>query len=100
MGYKSSPEEIELYKRVDEVLHYLWDSIGIAGEPRVRDEYYSYLPKVYALVLEAKDNEDVGDIVDYLQDIAHNWMALTTKREKAEEIARILMKWKDKIFTE
>ena len=46
MGYKSSREEIELYKRVDEVLHYLWDPIGVAEEPWARDEYYSYLPKM------------------------------------------------------
>jgi hypothetical protein len=40
MGRKLSPEQNELYKRVDEVLHYVWDSIGVAGEPHARDEYY------------------------------------------------------------
>jgi hypothetical protein len=36
--------------RVNEVLHYIWDPIGVRGEPRARDEYDSYAPEVYSLL--------------------------------------------------
>ncbi len=95
MGQKLSPKENELYKRVDEVLHYLWDPIGVSGSPYARDEYYSYLPKVFSLLLETKDGKD---ITDYLMDTANNTMALTISRNKTEEVTNILLEWKDKIF--
>ena len=97
MGRKLSPEQNELYKRVDEVLHYVWDPIGVTGSPYARDEYYSYLPKVFSLHLETEDGKD---ITDYLMDVAHNAMALSPSRDKAEEVADILMEWKEKIFKE
>ena len=50
MGQKLPPDQMELYRRVDEVLHYLWDPIGVAGAPEARDEYYSYLPHVFSLL--------------------------------------------------
>ena len=45
------PLELELYKRCDEVLHYVWDPIGISDVPEARDEYESYLPTVWRLVI-------------------------------------------------
>jgi hypothetical protein len=41
--------EQELLTRVNEVLHYIWDPIGVRGEPNARDEYDSYVPEVYSL---------------------------------------------------
>jgi hypothetical protein len=50
MGKKLSPKDKERYKRTDEVLHYIWDPIGIAGAPEARYEYHSYLPHVFSLL--------------------------------------------------
>ena len=47
MGTKLEPHDEELYRRVDEVLHYIWDPIGVAGAPMARDEYYAYLPQIF-----------------------------------------------------
>lgn len=63
MGQKLEGREAELYKRCDEVLHYIWDPIGVSGEPGARDEYSSYLPKVFALV---RDNATAEEIAKYL----------------------------------
>ena len=94
MGQKLSPEQNELYKRVDEVLHYVWDPIGVAGEPHARDEYNSYLPKVFSLLLET---EDGSFIAEYLMDVESDAMGLTpADRETAEEVTGILIKWKEK----
>lgn len=97
MGQKLPPKHNELYKRVDEVLHYLWDPIGVAGEPFARDEYFSYLPKVFSLLLETQDGKD---ITDYLMDLANDAMGLSGCVDKTEEAVDVLLKWKEKIFKE
>jgi len=33
-------QEKELYRRTDEILHYLWDPIGVSDTPQARDEYH------------------------------------------------------------
>jgi hypothetical protein len=40
----------ELMIAIDEVVHYLWDPIGIAWLPEARDEYKGYIPKLLILV--------------------------------------------------
>jgi len=66
MGKKLPPQELKLYGQVDEILHYMWDPIGVAGVTQARDEYYSYLPQVFQLVLK---NESKEKIAAYLLDI-------------------------------
>ncbi len=53
---KLSDRENELYQRVDEVLHYLWDPIGVSDVPGARDEYHSYVPQVFSLLKQRKEN--------------------------------------------
>jgi len=86
-----SREEIELYQRVDEVMHYLWDPIGVSGAPEARDEYYSYLPGVFNLLKQgAKKNE----IADCLGRIRGDRMGLGTNRARDLDIAEVLINWK------
>ncbi len=40
MGRKLTDTELELYRRVDEVLYYVWDPIGVASSPAA----HGYLP--------------------------------------------------------
>jgi hypothetical protein len=47
MGTKWSPEEKRLYKRIDEILRDDWNPIGFDGLPK--DEYTSFVSKIYAL---------------------------------------------------
>ncbi len=41
----------ELYQRIDEVLYYVWDPIGVSDEPCARAEYSSYTRKILTYVL-------------------------------------------------
>jgi hypothetical protein len=50
MGTKLEGSQLELYRRTDEILHYIWDPIGIGGSPGARDEYDDYLGHVFTLV--------------------------------------------------
>jgi hypothetical protein len=90
MGRKLSPFERELYQRVDEVMHYVWDPIGVSGIPQARDEYNSYLPQVFYMLLDRKHE---GEITSYLIGIEDARMGLTPAPEKASQVATILTDW-------
>lgn len=91
MGTKLEPKDEELYRRVDEVLHYIWDPIGVSGVPQARDEYYSYLPGVFQLV---KDKAAADTIARHLTDIVVNRMGLRGTIEDALEVVSVLQDWK------
>ena len=95
MSTKLSPTDEELYRIVDEVLHYIWDPIGISGMPMARDEYYSYLPQVFDLL---KANVKPEPIAKYLAEISTEQMGLKENRENDFEIAEILLDWKENIY--
>ncbi len=78
MGHRDSLENTELYRRTDEVLHYVWDPIGISGDADARDEYYSYLPRVFSML---KDGCSKNTIFQYLREIEQNHMGLTSQGE-------------------
>ena len=91
MGLKLPEKENELYQRLDEVLHYIWDPIGVSGAPGARDEYYSYLPTVFRLL---KEDAKVEAIADYLGKITLEHMGLGVNRQRDVEVAEILVNWK------
>lgn len=80
-------EQEALYKHIDEILFYKWDPIGISSDNWVRNEYESYLPKVYALVV---NNSEPSIIVDYLTQ-ARARMGLNESLAKDTEIAELLL---------
>lgn len=78
MGQKLPPQELELYKAIDEILWRDWDPIGVSGIDGARDEYQMYLPQVYQLALVG----DRAKIADYLFTVAVERMGLTTQRNQ------------------
>lgn len=63
-----------VHARVDEILHYVWDPIGIAGVSEARDEYNSYVPTVVRLLIEEKEEEKIAA---FLHRIAAERMGLS-----------------------
>jgi hypothetical protein len=90
MGRRLSPFEKELYQRTDEVMHYVWDPIGVAGIPQARDEYDSYLPQVFSMLIERKTE---AEIAAYLSEIEGDRMGLTPATENAAQVASVLTDW-------
>ena len=78
------------------MLHYLWDPIGVAGAPGARDEYESYLPGVFALV---RDGAQPGEIAEYLIELEDQGMTLLPDRERAREVAELLLDWRRWLWT-
>jgi len=78
MGRRLSAADAEFYRRVDEVLHYLWDPCGVAGEPLARDEYGGYVGRVFSAL---KAGGGVEEIAEMLVGIEWEWMGGRRNRE-------------------
>ena len=96
MGRKLADAELELYRRVDEVLYYVWDPVGVATSPAARDKYQGYLPKVFAMLQEGMD---ALPIAAYLDDVATDRMGLDANPGHSRRVAELLLDWKAEIYT-
>ena len=87
-------DDRELRRRVDEVLYYIWDPIGVSPEPCARAEYDSYIPKVFQLVTE---NDQIEPISEYLVYIEEDYMELIPNEKRCDETAKLLLEHKKAI---
>jgi hypothetical protein len=90
MGTKLSPQDNELCQRIDEVLHYIWDPIGVRTEPNARDEYESYLPHVFSMV---KHGVSAAALARHLQEITTGRMGLSSVETHDLEVAQLILDW-------
>ena len=88
---------MELYKRIDEILYYKWDPIGVSDGDWGRDEYQSYLPRVFKLALENKTPEPIAN---YLTVITTENMRLSEAKEHDMKIAKLILEVKEGIGLE
>ena len=84
----------ELEKRVDEVLFYVWDPIGVSDEPYARAEYRGYVPGVLGHVKHGKTAEVIAD---YLCSIISDSMGLAPDKEGSLKVANLLIRHKEAI---
>jgi hypothetical protein len=91
----ASNYEKELYQRVNEVLHYIWDPIGVRGEPNARDEYDSYVPQIYSLLQRDAAAEEIAT---HLDRIATEDMGLNSNKKHALLTAQTLRDWRAKLL--
>ena len=59
MGIKLSPEDSLLYRKIDEILWFDWDPIGV-NDIAPKDEYRSYLPEIYRLKKSGANNKEIA----------------------------------------
>lgn len=83
-----------LHARVDEVLYYLWDPIGVSGVPSCRDEYSAYVAGVISML---KGRCSADDIATHLRSIEQDKMGLPSNPERATQrtlrAAHTLVTW-------
>lgn len=78
-----------VHNRVDEILHYIWDPIGVAGAPGARDEYDAYVPTLVKMLF---DGATADQVADYLGRIESESMGLSmTSTAKRREVASRLL---------
>lgn len=94
MNFKRDPKYKELYRAVDEVLHYVWDPIGIFDMPQARDEYHGYLPEILGLLQSGGTQEQVAA---YLSNIISTRMELSENPVHDLEVAKMLINWRKHI---
>ena len=87
-------EPDELAKRIDEVLYYVWDPIGVANAPYGRGEYSSYVPAILTLVIGGSSVEKISS---HLSDIVRNNMNLSPNEENSLHTAELILEHKKAI---
>ena len=97
MSQQLSPEHKELYQRVDEALHYLWDPIGVSDVPEARDEYHSYLPHVFSLLVRRASAQEIADFLDHTATQTMGLANTERGRERFKEVVTIMENWRDVI---
>ena len=89
MGHKVEETEAELYRRIDEILFYRWDPIGVSTDICPRDEYRSYLPKVFKLASSEGAEQELSD---YLYSVETSDIGVRGSRQRCDEIAALVVK--------
>ena len=89
-----TPKEKELYKRIDEVVHYLWDPICVAYAPAARDEYRMYIPEIFQKTVDGADKSELASYLDYIR---VERMCLPANYKQDELVASALLEWRDYI---
>ena len=92
MGQQSSPYEQELWRRVDEVLHYVWDPAGVSNSPVARNDYDDYLPAVFELLRDGAVEDTIAAHLDALEE---NDFGLEADSEMTGHVADILTEWRE-----
>ena len=95
MGHSLSPEQKQLYRRVDETLYYLWDPIGVGTVPEARDEYESYLPRVFSLLTARAPSQEIIDFLVTTETETMGSGDSQRARERAERVVAILTRWRE-----
>ena|SRR5260221_7240724 len=71
-----------------------WDPIGVADEAAAQDEYDSYVPTIYKLLIRQSPR---NAIVDYLWSVETENMGLAGNRQTTERVADRLLKIADEL---
>lgn len=90
MNVQWSSQDKELLDAIGEILHYVWDPIGVAGIPAARDEYDSYSGHVFTMLMsDATETE----IASHLLEMASSRMGLPERDKEAKKAASALVAW-------
>lgn len=80
-----------LSERVSEILHYIWDPIGVSGAPQARDEYDSYVPQIVGLLTSGKQEEEIEKYLFWIKNELMGLSVGTIPSKNDEEIAKMLL---------
>lgn len=70
------------------VLMHEWDPIGVGDVPQAQDEYDSYIPQIYGMLVR---REPKHKLVDFLWWSETEHMGLYGNRHRTERVADLLM---------
>ena len=88
-----SLEKREFFTRIDEILFYKWDPIGISDTDWERDEYHPYIPKLFKIALE---NDQPAPLAAYLSSVVEERLDLKANRAHNLAIAELILAVKER----
>lgn len=88
MSQKLTPEKKALYKRIDEIVFYRWDPIGISDSDWPRDEYETYVPRIFRVVMEKDSPEPIAALLGNIQ---MEFMGLSESRQRNLAVAEQML---------
>lgn len=77
-----------LHQKIKSVLMQDWDPIGVQAIPEAEDEYDSYVPTLYSMLISRKP---VSEVFEYLVWLETEHMGLTVDRQRTLSIAEKLI---------
>ncbi len=77
-----------LHDAIRSILMKEWDPIGVGHIPRAQDEYDSYIPTIYRLLIR---REPAYEVFDYLWWAETEHMGLSGNRQHTEKVAEQLV---------
>jgi len=92
VGSRITETNARLYRAVDEILHYMWDPIGVSGIPGAREEYQAYVPEVFRLLLDQGDEQAIAD---HLGRVATERLGMNPNRIRDLAAARAAVTWRE-----
>jgi hypothetical protein len=84
----------ELLRRIDEVLFYIWDPIGVGPDPNARREYSNYSKIILNMLDSGRDKKS---IINYLMEAETGLLSLPANQLKCEKVAELIFKNRDAI---
>ncbi len=96
-NHLSEPER-QLYRRIDEILFFIWDPMGLSKRAVARHEYEAYLPQVFGRVMRDCDHEE---LVRYLSKMESEQMGLgrnPNMETRTSLVADLLLELKQELF--
>ena len=63
-----SDVEQELYIKTDEALFHLWDANCLSIDEAYREEYLTYLPHLFDLLMESQDGQELIDYLVFIEE--------------------------------
>ncbi|WP_298827273.1 hypothetical protein [uncultured Piscinibacter sp.] len=91
MNGSSDQFATELLQRVDEVLYYLWDPLGVAREPSSRQEYSAFASEVFAALVDDADEQRLMELLLLLET---DFLGLGPRPSQARRVAELLFDWR------
>jgi len=85
----------EMHKRVDEILFYIWDPIGVSPNPFARAEYSSYARGVLSIV---EQSDTIEPISEHLARIIKEYMEIIPDKKRCDYTAELLLQNKQAII--
>lgn len=77
-----------LHKQIKNVLMQDWDPIGVQAVPEAQDEYDSYVPTIYSMLISRKP---INEVLEYLLWLEGEHMGLTVDRQRTQFITEKLV---------